>query len=77
MANYLNKSKAANNSEIVRNGGSVKSVVSILRKKKRKKFDLYKVNYSLMINITTESNQSFTTEFEMETRERERDFFLC
>lgn len=32
--------------------------------KEKKKFDLYKVNYSLMINITTESNQSFTTEME-------------
>lgn len=34
---------------------------------KKINFDLYKVNYSLMmINITTESNQSFTSESEFE-----------
>lgn len=43
------------------------------RRKRGKKFDLYKVNYSLMINITTESNQSFTTEMEEKVSP---DFFL-
>lgn len=42
-------------------------------KENEKKFDLYKVNYSLMINITTESNQSFTTEMEEKVSP---DFFL-
>ena len=43
------------------------------RTRRKKKFDLYKVNYSLMINITTESNQSLTTEMEEKVSP---DFFL-
>lgn len=78
---YSRQRAAANNSEmkLIKFTVEARAKVKASGKRRRwKKFDLYKVNYSLMINITTESNQSFTSEFWIWNgrKKYQPDFFL-